>query len=253
MMAVILCAGFATRMYPLTRNFPKPLLPVADRPVINYLLDQLIEIPQLHAVHIVSNDRFITHFEKWRKHYIDNAPDRTFRIEIHNDGAANNENRLGAAADLQLVLKRISDSSGILVSAGDNIYRFSIKSLWQQFLHSRHHYVAALPEMNESKLKKTGVLELDAQNRVIRQHEKPDRPQSTWSCPPLYFLQESVRPRLEAFLNSSANRDAPGYFIDYLCQKEAVYAFKLNASRLDIGSMDSYQEADRIMRAELAK
>ena len=251
MMAVILGAGFATRMYPLTRDFPKPLLPVADRPVINYLLDQLVEIPQLHAVHIVSNARFFTQFEKWREHYLNNAPERTFHIEIHNDGAATNENRLGASADLQLVLKRISDTSRILVSAGDNIYRFSIKSLWRKFLQGHHHYVVALPEMDESKLKKTGVLELDAQDRVIRQHEKPDRPQSTWSCPPLYFLQASARSRLDTFLNSSANSDAPGYFIDYLCQTEVVYAFKLNASRLDIGSMDSYREADRIMRAAL--
>jgi len=105
--------------------------------------------------------------------------------------------------------------------------------------------------MDRRKLKKTCVLELDAQDRVIRQHEKPHRPQSTWSCPPLYFLQASARSRLDAFLNSSANRDAPGYFIDYLCQTEIVYAFKLNASRLDIGSRESYRKADRIMRAEL--
>ena len=251
MMAVILCAGFATRMYPLTRDFPKPLLPVADRPVINYLLDQLVEIPQLHAVHIVSNDRFFPHFEKWREDYLKSEPAKILPIEIYNDGADANESRLGAAADLQLVLKHIPDNSRILVSAGDNIYRFSINSLCQQFLQSRHHYVVALPEMDESKLKKTGVLELDAQDRVIRQHEKPDRPQSTWSCPPLYFLQASARSRLEAFLNSSPNSDAPGYFIDYLCQTELVYAFKLSASRLDIGSMDTYREADRIMRAEL--
>jgi dTDP-glucose pyrophosphorylase len=87
------------------------------------------------------------------------------------------------------------------------IYRFSIKSLCRQFLQSRHHSVVTLPESDESRLKKTGVLELDAKDRVIRQHEKPDRPQSTWSCPPLYFLQASARPRLEAFLNSSPNNE----------------------------------------------
>ncbi|UCD76965.1 MAG: NTP transferase domain-containing protein, partial [Desulfobacterales bacterium] len=192
MIAVILGAGFATRMYPLTRDFPKPLLRVADRPVIEYLMDQLIELPELDAVHIVSNARFFTHFEKWRECYLKDVPERTFHIEIHNDGAETNENRLGASADLQLVLKRVSDTSRILVSAGDNIYRFSIKSLWQKFLQSRHHYVVALPETDVEKLKKTGVLELDAQDRVIRQHEKPDRPQSAWSCPPLYFLQASA-------------------------------------------------------------
>jgi len=250
MTAIILCAGFATRMYPLTRNFPKPLLPVAGRPAINYLLDQLVEIPNLNAVHIVSNARFFSHFEKWREDYLKSESKKLLAIEIHNDGAEANERRLGASADLWLALKHISDASRVLVSAGDNIYRFSIKPLWRQFLQSRHHYVVALPETDESKLKRSGVLELDAQDRVIRQHEKPDRPQSTWSCPPLYFLQASARPRLAAFLNSSANCDAPGYFIDYLCRKEAVYAFKLNASRLDIGSMDAYREADRIMRAE---
>lgn len=253
MMAVVLCAGFATRMYPLTRNFPKPLLRVANRPVIDYLMDQLLELPEPRTVHIVSNARFFAQFEKWRKCYLKALPKKTVGIELHNDGATNNENRRGATADLQLVLKQISDTAGILVSAGDNIYRFSLNSLWQKFLQSTHHFVVALPERDQSKLKKTGVLELDAQDRALRQHEKPRRPQSNWSCPPLYFLQASARSRLEAFLNSSGNRDAPGYFIDYLCQTEAVYAFKLNASRLDIGSMDSYREADRIMRAELAK
>lgn len=253
MIAVILGAGFATRMYPVTLNFPKPLLRVADRPVIDYLLDQLLELPEPNAVHIVSNARFFNQFEKWRKNYLKKLPGKAISIELHNDGVTANENRLGASIDLQLVLKRIACASAILVSAGDNIYRFSIKSLWQKFLQSRHHYVVALPETDEEKLRKTGVLELDAYDRVIRQHEKPDRPQSTWSCPPLYFLQASARQRLEAFLNSSANRDAPGYFIDYLCQTEAVYAFKLNASRLDIGSMDSYREADRIIRAELRR
>jgi len=251
MIAVVLCAGFATRMYPLTRDVPKPLLPVADKPVLDYLINQLLELPELDTVHIVSNARFFAHFEKWREHYLQHAPQKAFQIEIHNDGAETNENRLGASADLQLVLARISDKSRILVSAGDNIYRFSIKSLWQKFLLSPHHYVVALPEMDENKLKITGVLELDEQDRVLRQHEKPDKPQSTWSCPPLYFLQASAKSKLDRFLDSSKNQDAPGYFIDYLCQKEIVYAFKLNASRLDIGGIDSYREADRIMRDEL--
>jgi glucose-1-phosphate thymidylyltransferase len=111
----------------------------------------------------------------------------------------------------------------------------------------------ALPERDADNLKKTGVLELDANGRVMRQHEKPEQPQSTWSCPPLYFLQASAWSKLDEFIESSDNIDAPGYFIDYLCQKEDVYAFKLNASRLDIGSVESYQDADRLMRAELRR
>jgi glucose-1-phosphate thymidylyltransferase len=253
MIAVILCAGFATRMYPLTRNFPKPLLPVAEKPVIDYLMDQLVDLPELQVVHIVSNARFFHHFEDWRRNYIKKIYRKNFSIEIYNDGATANENRLGASVDLQLVFEGVSETSRTLVSAGDNIYRFSIRSIWQKFLHSRHHYIVALPEMDADKLKRTGVLELDGHNRVMRQHEKPEQPQSTWSCPPLYFLQASARSRLDEFIKGSEHIDAPGYFIDYLCQKEDVYAFKLKASRLDIGSVELYQDADRLMRAELGQ
>jgi glucose-1-phosphate thymidylyltransferase len=253
MIAVVLCAGFATRMYPLTRDFPKPLLPVADKPVIDYLMDQLVDLPELRVVHIVGNARFFNHFEDWRRNYIKKIQRKNLSIEIYNDGATANENRRGASVDLQLVLKSVSETSRTLVSAGDNIYRFSIRPLWQKFLSSRHHYIVALPERDADNLKKTGVLELDANGRVMRQHEKPEQPQSTWSCPPLYFLQASAWSKLDEFIESSDNIDAPGYFIDYLCQKEDVYAFKLNASRLDIGSVESYQDADRLMRAELRR
>jgi glucose-1-phosphate thymidylyltransferase len=253
MIAVVLCAGFATRMYPLTRDFPKPLLPVADKPVIDYLMDQLVDLPELRVVHIVGNARFFNHFEDWRRNYIKKIQRKNLSIEIYNDGATANENRRGASVDLQLVLKSVSETSRTLVSAGDNIYRFSIRPLWQKFLDSRHHYIVALPERDADNLKKTGVLELDANGRVMRQHEKPEQPQSTWSCPPLYFLHASAWSKLDEFIESSDNIDAPGYFIDYLCQKEDVYAFKLNASRLDIGSVESYQDADRLMRAELRR
>jgi len=253
MIAVVLCAGFATRMHPLTRDFPKPLLPVAGKPVIDYLMDQLVDLPELQTVHIVANGRFFSHFEDWHRNYIQKIHRKNFSIELCNDGATANENRLGASVDLQLVLKSASEPSRILVSAGDNIYRFSFRPLWQKFLAGRHHYIVALPERDTDNLKKTGVLELDVNGRVMRQHEKPEQPQSTWSCPPLYFLQASARSRLDEFIESSENIDAPGYFIDYLCQKEDVYAFKLNSSRLDIGSVESYQNADRLMRAELGR
>ena len=237
----------------MTRDFPKPLLPVADKPVIDYLMDQLVDLPELRVVHIVGNARFFNHFEDWRRNYIKKIQRKNLSIEIYNDGATANENRRGASVDLQLVLKSVSETSRTLVSAGDNIYRFSIRPLWQKFLGSRHHYIVALPERDADNLKKTGVLELDANGRVMRQHEKPEQPQSTWSCPPLYFLQASAWSKLDEFIESSDNIDAPGYFIDYLCQKEDVYAFKLNASRLDIGSVESYQDADRLMRAELRR
>jgi len=248
MIAIILCAGFATRMYPLTDNLPKPLLTIAGRPVIDYLMDQVVDLPQVQAIHIVSNAKFYDQFLNWQRCLNSSGAVDATTVRIHNDGATTNENRLGAAADLQLALNKISRPSRALVSAGDNIYRFSLKSLWEKFLQSDNHHVVALPETDGEKLKRTGILELRENDRVIRLHEKPQSPSSTWTCPPLYFFQASVWSQLDSFLEKAENHDAPGYFIDYLCRREPVHAFRLNASRLDIGSIDTYRLADRILR-----
>ena len=126
MNVVILCAGFATRMYPLTKNFPKPLLEVAGKPVLDYLVEQIVILPEIQSVHIVSNDRFFDHFARW--YHTHKAEDTfgTIPVRIHNDGTTGNENRLGAAGDLRLALNMIGEPSNLLVSGGDNIYRFPI-------------------------------------------------------------------------------------------------------------------------------
>ena len=249
MNAIVLCAGFATRMAPLTEHFPKPLLPVADRPVIDYLMDQLAGLPKLSAITIVTNDRFFNHFVvRWRREWVQAGGPKVATVSIINDGATDNENRLGAVADLQLAIKQIGERSPLLVSAGDNIYRFQLKPLWDAFVGGDHHRIVAMPETDENRLKKTGVLELAADDRVLRLQEKPQQPASHWFCPPLYFFKESVAAALDDFLAASPNRDAPGHFIAYLCRKQPVYAFRLTASRLDIGSIDTYRQADRLLR-----
>lgn len=250
MIAVILCAGFGTRMYPLTRDFPKPLLPVAGRPVIDFLMDQIVELPGLQAVHIVSNRKFIGHYKDWQDAREGHGHPEDVHIELHDNGVTSNEKRLGAAADLQLVFSRFKRPSRALVSAGDNIYRFDFKPLWDVFVRSEQHYAVALPETDLAKLKRTGVLELGKNDRVLRLWEKPQNPSSTWSCPPLYFLQPSAWPILDAFVEQADNLDAPGYFLDYLCRTESVSAFKLNASRLDIGGIGSYRTAEQLLGSE---
>ena len=248
MIAVVLCAGFATRMRPLTDTMPKPLLRVADRAVLDYLMDQIVGLPDIEAIHIVSNGKFFNDFCRWLDTRESGCASGGIPVQIHNDFALGNRNRLGAAADLHFVLEKIDRPGRVLVSAGDNIYRFAIQPLWQQFRLSAHHHVVALPETDRQKLMKTGVLELEATGRVLRLHEKPRRPISQWTCPPLYFFQPSVWQQLERFLKTPGNHDAPGHFIDYLCRREAVDAFRLRATRLDIGSTESYLAADRLLR-----
>ena len=169
-------------------------------------------------------------------------------VKLHNDGATDNSNRLGAAVDLQLVLNTIDRPCRVLVSAGDNIFQFPFGPLWEVFLQSDRHHVVALPETNTKKLQRTGVLALGENNRVLRLYEKPHIPPSTWTCPPLYFFQPTLWPMLERFTKTTDSHDAPGHFIDYVCQREPVNAFRLEATRLDIGSVDSYLAADRQLR-----
>jgi glucose-1-phosphate thymidylyltransferase len=247
MQAILLCAGFATRMHPLTENLPKPLLKVAGRPVIDYLVEQLVGLPHLRAIHIVSNARFYDHFAAWRDKRQKDSAGRSIDIHVYNDGATANDNRLGAVADLQLAVKKIRQAGKLLVSAGDNIYRFPLQPLMQRFMKSGRHYVVALPETNPAALQRTGVLELEQNGRVSRLHEKPAAPPSHWICPPLYFFQATALPQLDAFLQTVEKPDAPGHFLGYLCRLEPVYAFRLKSSRLDIGSIDTFQRADRFL------
>jgi glucose-1-phosphate thymidylyltransferase len=222
---------------------------VADRPVIDYLVDQIDGLPEIDALHIVTNAKFYTHFSRWAQQRRE-AGTTSVPIRVHNDGTACNEDRLGAVADLQFVLNALETTQPMLVSAADNIFRFSIAEIWPRFLAANRHMVIALPQTDLRKLQRTGVLELSDRDRVLRLHEKPNLPPSTWSCPPLYFLRPSARKHLEALVAAGAAPDAPGYFIDYLSCREPVLAQKVDGSRLDIGDADAYRDADRLLRRE---
>ncbi len=249
MIAVLLCAGYATRLYPLTRNFPKPLLPAADRPVIDYLMDQLLGLSGLREIHLVTNARFFGHFESWRESWCSRLDAVGIGLTLHNDGTTANENRLGACADLKLVLDRAPTPKGFLVAAGDNIFRFELPPLWAVFRTGPHHHIVALPERNPARLRKTGVPVFGDGNRVRSIAEKPQEPPSRWCCPPIYFLKPSAAAVLDDFIQTAGQVDAPGHFIDHLCRTERVEAFCLNATRLDIGDEASYRRADRLLRS----
>ena len=252
MNCVLLCAGFATRMYPLTKDFPKPLLEVAGVPVLDYLLRQVIELPELREVHLVTNARFFDHFVAWSRTWEGRVGSKGARLQLHNDGATGNENRLGAVGDLGLVLETQGTSELTMVVAGDNIFRFALLPLATQASQDGRNYVVALPEPDPEKLRRTGVLELGLDNRVLALHEKPAEPPSSWACPPLYFFQEAALRQVSDYLQAPDSGDAPGHFVSYLCPRDPVYAFTVEGERLDIGSQESYENADRLLRESAA-
>ncbi len=250
MRAILLCAGFATRMYPLTRDFPKPLLPVAGRPVLDYLLDQLLDLPGLQDIALVTNGRFYGHFEAWLAEREPRLRQAGMELRLFNDGATANENRLGAVGDLAFVLDRLPDEKPALVAAGDNIFRFSLQPAWERFRRQRQNLILALHETDPAKLRKTAVLELGEDDRVLALHEKPERAVSHWVAPALYFLQPDALQLVSDYLQQPDAGDAPGHFIAYLVKQRPVYAVRVFGSRLDIGSPESYRHADALLRSQ---
>ena len=250
MIAILLCAGFATRMYPLTKNFPKALLPVAGRPALDYLLEQILELPGMKSISLVTNARFLQHFVEWGNKWQKEIKGRGIYLRVYNDGTTDNDNRLGAVADLALVLTSIKVTNRVLVAAGDNIFRFSLKPLWQKFLENDKNYVVAIPESDPERLRRTGVVELGSDDRVLNFHEKPENPPSPWVCPALYFLQPSALRLVDEYLGQPNAQDAPGNFISYLVTREPVYAIRVNSKAMDIGTIESYEEANALLLEE---
>lgn len=245
MFVILLCAGYATRLYPLTRNFPKHLLPVAGKPVIDYMVDQVIGFKDLGGIHIVTNANFFHLFEDWKTTWSAKVD-----ITIHNDGVTSNEMRLGPSGDLQFVLQRMPGPSRVMVAAADNIFRFRLETLWERFRSGKSHYIVGLSESDKGVLRKTGVPVIGSDNRVLRLFEKPDNPVSNWAVPQLYFFQPSVWQRMDEFHRDGLRRGEKEHFLDYLCQIEPLYIFKIHGSRFDIGNIDSYREADFCLKTE---
>jgi glucose-1-phosphate thymidylyltransferase len=250
MIAILLCAGFATRMYPLTRNFPKPLLKVGGKHVLDYLMDQLLVLPQIESIHVVTNRLFYRNFLEWQNRWKRIVREYDIDVHLYNDGATSNENRLGAVKDLAFAVKSLKTIAPAIVAAGDNIFRFPLKPVAQGFIKSEKNIVIALEEAGYDKKKQKGVLEMGPDNRVLRFYEKPTESVSGWACPPIYFLQPSALDQINEYAARLDAGDSPGYFMEYLVNKEPVYAVKVNGSRLDIGTIESYEEANRILSRE---
>lgn len=247
--AILLCAGYGTRMGSLTARTPKPLLAVAGQPILDYLLEQLAELDGLDAIHVASNSRYVENFSDWAGKWNEKiGPELT----VHDNGSSTNADRLGAIGDLELVLRRIAPTAGALVAAGDNIYRFSLRPFWNAFRDSGHSHVLGLQETDPRKLRRTGVLELGSENRVRRLHEKPQEPPSTRACPSLYALSDSALARVAGYLADDRSSDEIGRFVAYLASREPLYAYTTAGERLHVGSPEALSQAERALSREVS-
>lgn len=240
MKALILAAGYATRLYPLTKNFPKPLLEVGGKTILDRLVETVDQIPEVTQHIVVTNASFYEHFENWKK----NAS-YTKEILILNDGTSSNENRLGAVKDILFAIEELDIQEDLLVLAGDNVITFSFADFVTYAQAQGTSCITCHEEPSLAALQKTGVLEMDANFKVIAMHEKPVVPPSHWAVPPFYYYKHSDLSLIKKALDEGCGYDAPGNLAAWLCQQTPVYAWPLNGGRFDIGDLAAYEHAQK--------
>lgn len=239
MKCLILAAGYATRLYPLTENFPKPLLKVGDKTILDWLVDDVSSV--IDEFIVVSNHKFAHHFEAWAKK-------KEPKIVVIDDGTSTNETRLGAVRDIELGL--IGNQDDVLVTAGDNILDFSLLEFVDFFRKKNASCVMTHEENDLKKQQKTAIITFDRENLIISYEEKPKEPKGNHAVPPFYCYKASDVNRIAEALVEGCNADAPGSFAAWLSKHEAVYAFEMPGRRYDIGDIDSYEYVQMIFKAK---
>lgn len=237
---IIIAAGYATRLYPLTENFPKPLLKVGQRNILERMLDDVDRLPEIDSHIIVTNHRFAPVFEEWRSGVSYNKP-----ITIIDDGTSTNETRLGAVRDLLLAIERCGIDDDIMVLAADNILEFSLRGFVDYFREKGTSVIMCHHEPELRRLQRTGVIAVDGDMRVLEMQEKPERPVSNWAVPPFYIYSRRDLPLIRDCMSHGCGFDAPGNLAHYLAETSTLHAWPMPAGRFDIGSLDSYHEAQK--------
>src|SRR5713226_9287705 len=208
MKLVILAAGYATRLYPLTLTQPKPLLPVAGQPMIEYVLDNLAPIGGLDRTYVVTNAKFAGHFQKWSDDY--RATKAKLEFTIVNDGSTDDSNKLGAIGDLHLVLTREKVDDDLIVVAGDNLFSKTLEG-FGKFCREKNAPVLAVYDVgNLEEIKKYNSITMDADSRITFFEEKPKNPTSTVTGIALYYYPKATLPLIRQYVAEGNNPDQPG-------------------------------------------
>jgi glucose-1-phosphate thymidylyltransferase len=242
MKCVILAAGYATRLRPLTDDVPKHLLPVGERPMLDWVLDRVREVQDVDEVHLVTNSRFAPAFERWAE-----AND----VTVYDDGTTSNQDRLGAVGDLQLAIEQAGlEGDEVVVLAGDNLFDFSLPT-FVRWWRSKPQPASAVPlhDVGDLELaKQYGIADTDADDRIVRFVEKPSDPSSTLASTLIYLLAPDHVALVETYLDEGMSPDNAGSFLGWLAAREPVYGYRFEGSWYDIGDRTQLLEADNRLR-----
>ena len=237
--AIILAAGYATRLYPLTENTPKPLLNVAGKPIIEHIIKKLEQITHINKIYIVTNDKFEQYFRKWLGNFDAEKP-----IEIINDGTKSNQDRLGAIGDINHAIDSKNLDNDIIVVAGDNLFELSLMDV-ANFFKKKKSNVIVLYDVKDTELAKHyGIVEVN-NNIIVNFEEKPLNPKSTLASTGIYLFPKKTISLIKKYIDQGNNPDKTGSFIEWLHKRDVVYSYVSDKKWYDIGSIEQLEKANK--------
>src|SRR6266540_7525106 len=237
MNALILAAGYATRLYPLTLNKAKP--------IIEWVVDNLQGVPELETIYVVTNDKFAADFQAWSERYQNRHPQ--FKFKIVNDGSKSDDDKLGAIGDINFVVTRENlGRSSLLIVAGDNLFTESLEG-FVACAKASEATVGVYDVGDREAIKKYGNVLIDEDGIITHLEEKPQKPRGTLAAIALYYYSPAVLSLLTTYLAAGNNPDQPGRFVQWLYTRKPVKTFQIKGKWLDIGSKETLENADKIL------
>ena len=244
MKLIVLAAGYATRLYPLTLDQPKPLLLVAGKPMLEHVLDNLKPIDEIDEIFIVTNAKFAAHFGRWASDY--QTGDRVRSIEIINDGSKDDSDKLGAIGDLNLVINQEQIDHDLIVVGGDNLFSQSLEA-FGEFCRGRNAPVTGVYDVgNLDEIKKYNAIEIDENDRITFFEEKPFAPKSTLTGIALYYYPRTALRMIRQYMDEGNNPDQPGLLVQWMYSRTPFYVWRVPGIWFDVGAKETLDEANRI-------
>ena len=243
MKCILLCAGYATRLFPLTEKFPKALLTINNKPLLDYILEEVNTIDEVDEIYVITNNRYYNHFNSWAYEKNNIKP-----IKVLNDGTMSNDDRLGAIGDIMFVLEKENIDNDLLIIAGDNLFTYKLKDV-VNYYHEKQKTIVCAKELDDTQLlKRFAVAKVNNENKIVDLVEKPEEPQSNLAVYATYIYPKEILPYFNKYKLEGNNMDAPGRFPQYLYDKEDIYVYAFNGECYDVGTHETLKEVNELYK-----